>query len=327
MSRPAPTFYVFHGTDEFTCAETVAELRQRLESSGAGELNTAFFDGEKVTLAELRHACETIPFLADRRLVIVTGLLTRLQHRSDKFLQGLLDLLPRLPETTRLIFVEHRPLPEQHPVLRLAQQHERGYARRFEPPSASGLPRWIQQRAGRHGGRFSPEAAARLVQAVGDDLRLLDQEIVKLVTYAGPDREVTPEDVEALVPYTQQAIVFDLVDALGRRDGATAASVLEQLLSGGEHPMGILAMIIRQFRLLILVRELRERGENAASIARTLRLHPFPAQKLYVQATNFTLAQLEQVYRHLLATDEQIKTGELAPEVALDLLVAGLAGG
>jgi len=326
MSRPAPTFYVFHGSDEFTCAETVAELRQRLAASGMADLNTTFLDGRTTTLAELRQACGALPFLSDRRLVIITGLLTRLQREGGRFLEGLLELLPRLPETTRLIFIEDRSLAADHPVVRLAQRHERGYVRQFEPPSADALPRWIAQRTHRHGGRIAPEAAARLAQVIGTDLRLLDQEIQKLVTHAGPEREITLEDVARLVPYVQQSVVFDLVDALGRRDGPTAASTLQGLLDGGEHPMGILAMVVRQFRLLILVKELRQMGENAASIARILNLHPYPARKLFAQSANFTMAQLEQVYRHLLEVDLEIKSGELAPEVALDLLVAGLTG-
>ncbi len=326
MSKPVPTFYVFHGDDELTLAETVAELRQRLEGSGMADLNTAVLDGQKVTLTELRNACEAIPFLSDRRLVIVEGLLSRLQQRGERFLKGLLALPPRLPETTRLIFVEDRALPDDHPVLQLARRHPRGYVRRFDPPQPGELPRWITQRARRHGGRIAPQAAARLAETIGADLRLLDQEIRKLVTYVGSEREIGVEDVALLVPYVRQAVVFDLVDALGHRDGRTAASTLQRLLDGGEHPMGILAMIVRQFRLLIQVAELRRAGENSASIARILGLHPYPARKLYAQSANFTLAQLEQIYRHLLATDAEIKQGSLTPEIALDLLVAGLTG-
>ncbi len=326
MNRPAPTFYVLHGSDEFTCAEMVAEFRQRLAPPDMADLNTAWLEGRTVTLGKLRHACEAIPFLGDKRLVIVTGLLTRLHKDkgSGEFLKRLLRLLPRLPETTRLVFVEQEALPADHAVLELAQQHERGYVRRFDPPSDRALPGWIVKRTRKHGGRIAHDAAARLAQVVGADLRLLDQEVVKLVTYAGPEGEITAKEVAQLVPYAQQAVIFDLVDALGRRDGRTAATTLQRLLNGGGHPLGILAMIVRQFRLLIQVKELSQAGENAATIAHVLKLHPYPARKLHSQAINFTPAQLEHIYRHLLETDAQIKTGKIAPDVALDLLVAGL---
>ena len=116
-----------------------------------------------------------------------------------------------------------------------------------------------------------------------------------------------------------------MVDALGRRDGRTAAQTLHRLLEAGEHPLGLLAMVVRQFRLLIQVKELRTEGASSQEIANALGLHPFPASKLHNQANHFTAAQLETVYRHLLDTDVAIKSGEIEAEVALDLLVAGLA--
>ncbi len=322
-----PTFYVFYGNDEFTIAETVAGLRSRLGKEVA-DLNTSLLDGRRVTLGELKEVCDTLPFLSDRRLVLVTGLLTRLAKGKGNadFIQGLKTLLNRLPETTRLVFIEEEPLGDDHPILRFARQHERGYERRFEPPSPQRLPAWVIRRARERGGEIEPPAAARLAEVVGSDLRLLDQEIDKLITYAGPDRAVTREDVARLVPYTQQVIIFDLVDALGRREGDKAASSLQRLLEAGESPIGIMGMIVRQFRLLIQVSELRREGENPSSIARILRIHPYPARKLYHQAAGFTTAQLEQIYRFLLKTDLEIKQGKLSPEIGLDLLVAGLTG-
>ena len=127
------------------------------------------------------------------------------------------------------------------------------------------------------------------------------------------------------MPYAQAAVVFDLVDALGRRDGQTAARTLHRLLDAGEHPLGLLAMVVRQFRLLIQVKELKAEGANPQTIAKTLGIHPFPARKLHTQATYFTGEQLEVVYRHLLDSDLAIKSGEIEADVALDLLVAGLA--
>ncbi len=326
MARPTPTFYVFHGTDELTRSERVLELRQRLGPADTADLNTVWLDGRTTTLGELRHACESIPFLADKRLVLVTGMLAPRGKGDRSRLSELTEWLPRLPETTRLIFIEEQALPDDHPILHLAREHGKGYVSRFEPPEVAGLPRWVQQRAQKHGGQIEPPAATRLAQVIGADLRLLNQEIIKLVTYSGAERAVTVADVERLVPYVQQAVIFDLVDALGQRDGRAATAALQSLLNGDEAPMGILAMIVRQFRLLVQVKELSMAGENPANIARALGLHPFPAGKLCRQAVNFNLAQLEQIYRHLLETDLQIKSGELTPELALDLLVAGLAG-
>jgi len=333
MSKPAPAFYIFHGTDEFTCAETLADFKRRLGPPDTVDLNTTRLDGETTTLAQLHHACDAMPFLAEKRLVVVRGLLTRLTpHKERKlsasqeeFLAALADYLPRLPETTRLVLVEDKPLPAQHPILQLAQREARGYARQFDPPDTRALPHWVEKRARQHGGEIEAPAAEQLAAVVGADLRLLDQEIAKLVTYTGTERAISGADVEVLVPYAQAAVVFDMVDALGQRDGHTAAQKLHRLLDTGEHPLGLLGMIARQFRLLLQVSELKAEGATARDVAQALKLHPFPAGKLYDQASHFTTAQLETIYRHLLDTDVAIKNGEIEPEVALDQLLAGLA--
>ena len=333
MARVTPTFYVFHGQDEFTRSERLADFKRRLGPHDTIDLNTSYLDGKRVKLDELRYACDAIPFLADKRLVIVQGLLTRLTARGGRelaqaqkqYLGALADYLVGLPETTRLVFVEDSSLPAKHPILQLAQQEERGYAKQFAPPEDRVLPQWVVERTRKYGGEIDPRAAHQLAAVVGGKLRLLDQEIIKLVTYTNAERPILPADVDAVVPYAQTAVIFDMVDAFGRRDGRTASQTLHRLLDAGEHPMGLLAMIVRQFRLLIQVKELRAQGASAQDVAQALKLHRFPAGKLYDQATHFTAEQLETVYRHLLDTDVAIKTGQIEVEIALDLLVAGVA--
>ncbi len=333
MTKPQPTFYVLYGEDEFTRSETLLEFKRRLGNPDTVDLNTIVLDGRNLTLGKLRHACDAVPFLSDRRLVIVEGLLSwltpregqALQEAKQELLDALCDYLPHLPPTTRLVLVEDAELPSRHPVLKLTKQHERGYVKRFQCPDSRELPRWITKRAEKYGGQIEPRAAHHLSAVVGSNLRLLDQEALKLVTYTDEERAITQADVDRLVPYSQDAVIFDLVDALGSRDGRTAAQTLHRLMEEGEHPLALLGMIVRQFRLLIQVKALKDQGVSSPDVATTLGIHPFPARKLYSQATHFTPAQLEKVYRHLSEIDVDIKTGEVDAEVALDLLVAGLA--
>ena len=332
MSKPSPTFYVFHGADDLSSAEALADLRQRLGTPETADLNTTLLDGGSVEMGELKHACETVPFLADKRLVIVTGLLTRLSRRGSEdsspgrseYVSALRDYVTQVPETTRLVFVESQALAARNSILKLAQKHERGYVRRFDPPKPRQLGGWVEKRVAKYGGSIEARAAQHLAAVVGSDLRVLDQEVDKLVIYVGGERKIAVADVDAVVPYAQAALVFDLVDAMGERDSRTAARVLHGLLDGGEHPLRILAMIIRQFRLLIQVKELKSGGAGPGDVARELRLHPYPAGKLCTQATRFTAEQLEKAHRHLLEIDVQIKTGQVDAEVALDLLVEAL---
>ncbi len=327
-------FYLFHGEDEFSRSETLAVFKNKMGDLGLVELNTTVFDGRKVTLSELQHACDSVPFLADRRLVIVEGLLTRLASRGEgralpawqkEYLEGLTQYLTHLPETTRLVFVEDKAISKNNPVHRLALADERGHVKEFKPPQKEKLNRWIEERVRKKGGRINSAAVEELAAFVGNDLRLLDQEIEKLVTYVDGARPISEDDVRLLVSYVQGANVFEMVDALGQRNAQRAAQLLHQLLDEGEHPLALLGMIVRQFRILIQVKELTEGGLSQQKMASQLRLHPFVVKKAVRQAMNFSLEQLEAIYRKLLETDVAIKTGQMDEVLALDMLVVGLS--
>jgi len=327
-------FYLFHGEDEFSRSETLADFKKKMGDPGLVELNTSVFDGRKVALGELQHACDSVPFMADRRLVIVEGLLARLEPKGrerarsawqKEYLAELTGYLPHLPETTRLVFVEDRPINKSNPVHRLALSDERGHVREFEPPQKKKLSRWIEQRVKKRGGQISAAANATLAAFVGSDLRLLDQEIEKLSVYVNGAHPINEDDVRLLVSYVQEANVFEMVDALGQRDGQRAARLLHQLLDDGEHPLALLGMIVRQFRIMIQVKELGGKGLSQQDVAARLKLHPFVVKKAVRQAMNFSMEQLETVYGRLLETDVAIKTGQMDEVLALDMLVVGLS--
>jgi len=341
-------FYIFHGEDELARSERVAELRRKIGDESVRDLNTTILDGRQITLAELRHAADAVPFLADKRLVIVEGLLTRLTSRregeptgaSKQFLAGLLDYLPQVPDSTRLVFVEPRMLPTTNPVLKLALQTDKRTVVEFPLPSKESMTGWIQKRAARHGGEITPQAALALVTAAGYDprpsdrdrtpeqgnkLRLIDQEIQKLLAYVNWSRPVTAEDVQTLVADAQQGDLFGMVDALAAGDGERAIVEMHRLLDRGKPPLELFGMIVRQFRLMIQLKELADQGITGAEAAGRLSLHPFVADKTGRQARAFSMAQLEMIYHRLLEMDMQIKTGQTEDVLALDLLVAGLA--
>ncbi len=330
-------FYILPGDNEFEISERLADFKQKIGDDSLRDLNITVLDGRKTTLSEVQHAADAIPFLADKRLVIVDGLLARLASRKTKetdeaapsrdFLSGLLDYVPHLPDTTRLVFAEFQPLNPRHPLIRLAEQQKGKTVIECKQPPAAELPRWIVERAKKSGGTIEPAAANRLATLIGGDLRRLASEIDKLITYVNAQRAITEKDVLLLVSEAGTSSVFDLVDALGKRDGQRAAHELHHLLDQGENPLGLLAMIVRQYRLLILVKELQARSLPPEAMAKELGQHPFVIKKLNEQARNYRdSAQLETIYRRLLEIETEIKTGQTSDVLALDLLVAGVVG-
>jgi DNA polymerase-3 subunit delta len=320
-------FYVFHGPDELSRTEMLTELKAQMGDPSLADLNTVLLDGNSVTLGELRQACDALPFLSDRRLVIVNNYLARVGGRGKGTeLEALADYLPTMSDTVRLVFLEGETLPQTHPILKLAEKHPAGQVRAFGGPARGELNGWIVRRVERKGSTIERPAADALAVAVGDDLRLLDSEIEKLIIYTGGQHAITTAEVELLVPYAGEANVFGMVDAIGRRDGRTALRLLHKLLDAGETPLYLLSMIVRQFRILIQVKELAAQGLAVSTIAKRAELHPFVAEKAQRQAMNFSMGQLEVIYARLLDTDLAIKTGRMEDVLALDTLVAALCG-
>lgn len=314
-------FYIFHGEDTYSQRETLQALLAKLGDPAMLELNTTRFEGP-VSLAELRQACDATPFLAPARLVIGMDVLTG--KPDPAFLDALADYLPILPETTRLVFLESRSVPSGHPILKQAKTLESGYVKQFQLPEGARLEQWIRQRVKSKQGRISSRAVRLLADNIGSQLGILDNEIEKLLVFKGPDGEIEPGDVFQLSPYAAEESIFELVDALGSRDSRRAAMLLQQKFNEGADPFYLFSMFVRQFRLLLQVKELAETGDRAPAIGRQLNLPTYVAGKLYQQSLGFDLGQLERIFEHLLEIDVGVKTGRNDMGTALSLLVASL---
>lgn len=316
--------HLYHGKDEFSRTQAIEEMM-----AGLGEhapLQTTLLEGEKLTVEQLISACDAHPLLGEKRLVIVRSLVAHLEsgrksQAKDSLLVSLVEYLPRLPNSTRLVFLESEPLEKDNPLLKALAKVKNAQVKEFRPPSGATLIRWTVKQVEEEGGDIEEDAAQELAAYVGGDLRQLDYEIAKLLAYVGQGRAIRIEDVHLLVSQAQEANIFTLVDALGEKDLTTAMEELHRLVGAGQHPLQILAMIIRQFRMLIMGKELQLQGEPLSKLG----LHPFVARKVEAQARHFSRSQLEAIYQMILETDVGIKTGRVEPEVALDLLVTELA--
>ncbi len=313
---------LFHGPDAFSRAEEIAKLRQDLDPALA-DLSTTTLDGRQISVADLILACDALPFLSPQRFVIVEGMATR---QGKEFWEEVLGYLPKIPETTTLIFSEDESVDSRHPLFRLILALGRGRVRHFPTLKGAELERWIVDRARRKGVQIEPRAVQELALSTGGELRLLDIELEKLATYVGEAKAITLDDVRLLVSDVREESIFALVDALGERNGRTAIHLLHQLLSDSRdsgQALYILSMMVRQFRLLLQVKELTAQRANVADIMRALRLgHSFIVEKLLSQARNYSLERLREIYAKLQALDVTLKTGGMDTLLALDLFVA-----
>lgn len=325
--------YILHGENEFDKSEYLHSL-----IAGLGEydtLNYVALEGRNLSKEELQHHADVPPFLGDHRLVVVHGLLTRLasgkagnkKKETSSLQQWLVSYLPTVPASTILVFDEDKEFSAKNPVVRVvADLKEDGKVIDFRAPNPRGneLEQWVIAHAKKMGARLERGVATDLASFIGPDLRLIHTELLKLVAYAD-NRPVTRADVRLLVPYAQDANIFAMVDALGNRQTSRAFRLLAQLRNEGAHPLYLLTMIVRQFRLLLQVNDLSGRGMQPGAIAKQLKIKPWMARKLLPQARRYSQEQMLAIYDRLLDVDVAIKTGQMEANLALDLLVVELA--
>ena len=337
MSATRPSVYLLHGDDEFALAQEIAKMRELLGDPTTADMNTTHLDGRSLDLDELVRAVRAMPFLADRRLVILSDPLAGM--KSPKTRERFKKELASVPESTALVLLFTKPLQSErdkkanklHWLQKWAGEQAEGvFMREYSIPRGPQMARWIQSQAKDLNGDFSREAADQLAVLAGGNPRVAKQEIEKLLAYVNYQRTVEIDDVQRLTPDSTQLEDFALVNALRDGNQRVALATLQKMLETDE-PLQIFGSITYQFRLLLLARSAIADGHHEQGVVEQLsshlKIHPYPARLAAQQARQFSLAALENIYRSLLNLDEAIKTGQMEGDVALDILVTSLTAG
>jgi DNA polymerase-3 subunit delta len=328
MSEDIPTVYLLYGDHELGFAEFIDRLRSKMGDPATADINISHFNADDFDLSTLEQICISMPFLSRRRMVIAEQP-TRLLS-SDALKERFFQVLKNIPPTTALLLIEsidlksskgHLPSRASELIQWLQDHLPSSYIQRIEAPQGMRFIEWIEKRAREYGGQIDSQAALLLAELVSEDPRSAQQELSKLLDYVNRERSIQVEDVERLTPFRSQSDIFAMVDAIGQRDGSTALAMLRGLLEE-ESPLYIFSMVTRQFRLLLLTREAIDAQRDPKQ---ALKVHPFVLNKLLKQARNFSLDDLECIYRLLIQIDVDAKTGQDDLEVALEKLVAELS--
>lgn len=326
--------HVFFGADDYSIRQALNAIKKSIGDATALMTNTTVLEGKQVTVEQLHAACETVPFLAEKRLVIVEGLLERFEAKA-KTGKKKAARQPDQPEEYMVVAEAVRKLPpftecviiggevnERNPLLRELAVFNK--VRNFPLLNKSQLSQWVEGRVAGAGGSISPNASALLIKFVGNDLWAMASEADKLTQYAA-GRRIEEADVKAVVSDAQEASVFAMVDAVMESRLNTAQELLQQQFRDGAAPVQLLTMLARQLRIIFQVKEMRSRGVARAIIQTKLGLNAeFILNKAWAQADKYSIERLREVFHKLLEADLAIKTGKLDGEIALEILVVEL---
>ena len=326
--------HIICGGDELSVSEAASSMKELVGTQELWDVNIVAFSGPEVSLGELTATCDTVPFLAERRLVLVRGLLGMFEpqpgrrpvgagsRRSLGEWEALAAYLPNIPDSTELVFVDGQ-LSRSNPLLAVIGPLAK--VQTFPLPTGPGLVRWIQDRAAVHDALIDPAAARALADNVGPNPWAIDSELQKLSLFRYGE-SIRRQDVDEMVADVREASIFAAVDAVIEGRPGQAIRLVRRLMDSGRTLPSLLAMLARQVRLLLLAKDLRAQGVAGPQMGGRLSLSGYPLRKTLDQEKRFTHEQLAHIHESLVQLDLSAKTLPIDERVALETLIAELAG-
>lgn len=313
---------LLHGPDTYRARQKLhyyeAGFKKKYDQAG---LNITHLNGEKLDMEELSKHSGQMGFLSTKRLIVVENLISK--NKSKKIQQEVITYLDgNWTDDNVIIFIEEKEFTKKGKTIAspLLKRLLKEKSESFPFLSSLELNRWISNEVKNRGGQIANPAVLELASLVGSDLWNMSTEIDKLISYKNSTL-INNEDVQLMVKAKFDENIFHLTDALAAKNATLSFKLLYDQLSLGAHELYLLTMLTRQFRILMMTKEVMDAEPNHYTVASRLKLHPFVAQKAIRDARQFSLEELKKIYQQLLDIDIKIKSSSQDSRLLFDLLI------
>jgi len=311
---------LFHGPEKYMKDFYLKKTVEAVIGSGDITMNYDVFSDKKTRIDTISDSLETMPFFADRRVVVLKELDLMGKHKDANDLAGILNTIS---ETSYLIIVE-TDIDKRKKLYKAVKKI--GHIVEFPYLGESDLVKYIARGLGRHKIKISAGDARHMIHYIGGDLTVMHNEIDKLVAYVGEREVVTQEDIEAICQKSVESKIFELVDCMGTNRRARALKLYHDLLLSKEPPNRILFMLTRQFRLIYKTKLMGAEGFSQNDVAKKLKVQSFIVRKCMDQGRSFNITSLESAIEYALQTEIDIRTGVFHPDFAVEQLIIRYSG-
>jgi DNA polymerase-3 subunit delta len=308
-----PLYYLY-GDETFLIEDALARLSETALGDGLADFNLNTYYGGEVDAAQIRDAVETLPMMAQVRVVIVKDA----QDLTEKEWEQLAPLIENPVPTTALICVATKADKRKKFIKAFMAK---GVVVEYKRPFDNQVPDWIRSIARKHSLTLESEAVSTMHQLVGSNLQDIDGEMLKLSQFLGEKKKVTTEDVLKVVSRLRIDSVFDLTEAIGRNDRARALTCLANLLDHGQNEVGVLALISRHVRILKLVADGLREGLSGPKLASRAGVSPYFLKSYVDQARAWNDRKIEHTFQALVDTDRALKSSPVASHIWLENFV------
>lgn len=304
--------YLLYGEEDYLRKQYRDKLKAALVNED-DTMNYHYYEGKDINVGEVIDQAETMPFFADRRVIVLenSGLC---KSGGDT----LAEYLKESAESTVIILVEAQT-DKRSKLFKTIK--DRGRVCEFVVQNEQTLKKWIASLAKQDDKKISEATAEYFLEKTGTDMANIRTEWEKLICYTMNKEVIEPADIEEICTQRVSNRIFDMVAAIAEKRQQEALDMYHDLLTLKEPPMGILALIARQFNLMLQVKELQQKGMNGRQIADKVGLAPFIVQKYERQASRFKMRELKNALKACVEADEAVKTGRMNDVLSIELLI------
>jgi len=309
--------YVFEGAEEYTKRSALEALRKKLLPEGLADMNEARLKDPDAN--QVIAAAETLPFMADKRLVIIreSGMLQGKAKEYDeaKSAQELSEYLKNPPDTACIVFYVRDKADGRKKLYQALKKT--AVMVQFDPLKEPEMTRWIAQSLKKLGKKISAATCQKLIFTAGSDLYAIGGEVEKLAAYAGDREEILDSDIDSVCVKTVAYRVYDMTAALVRGDAKNAFTLSDALIKDGEEELYLLALLQGECRRMLSVKLLRTTGMQPDVIAARIGAPPFAVRQLNQLVGQYTEHQLKKMADVCMDTEYQVKSGQCAASGSL----------
>lgn len=304
--------YLLYGEEQYLIRQYRDKLKRAIVSED-DTMNYGAFSGGDINQKEIVDLAETLPFFADRRLILIedSGLF-------KKSAEELADYMASVPETTYFIFVE-KEVDKKTKMFK--EVRKIGSVVEFARQTDETLSRWIEGRIRKAGKNITRDAYALFVRKTGNDMENIDRELEKLLCYTMEKEYIDVADVEVITTEQTENKIFDMVDAVAQHQQKKALDLYYDLLALKEAPMRILYLVTNQFQRMMVVKSMINQGFGNRDIASKAGCPDWAVRKYQSQCRAFSMEQLKQAIRDGVEYETAVKTGRMNDQMAVELFI------
>lgn len=300
-------FYLFYGDENFLSEDALKKIKSKVFEDSLADFNLDNFYGGELDVDDLGAALETLPMMGAKRLVIL----------KDAHLLKTVDLekvaeFVSIPIDTTIFVAVFDSVDQRKKIFK--DLFKKMTVVEFAEVPERFIPSWIDKIARSYGKSIAPPVALALQNLVGHRLIDLNNEINKLSLFIGEKKHIETSDIEAVVSKYKIDSVFELTNAIAAKQTEKALKIQKYLLDQGESEVGILAMITRHMRILLLTQEALQKRMSGPALSQYVGVPPYFVNQYIQNSKDWPYNKLTKVYQKLLETDRNLKSSSIASQ-------------